>query len=485
MASAFDCANTSLVLATSSSPCVAAATSEPQEEQQQQQERRATAAESETEDEEVKMNCVGGLRGMEESDMNTTDHSCDESEEDDEDDEEESNNGEEEEQGVVSFVTGHLRGALPLVRPKATPPPQQRLTLSPHMEGEEELETSDNASSSDADEEYVEDDDDADASTASVGARGVALSLGTPSGISDADASSSENDGDDDDDDEDSDLEEDIVEPAELVKDKKQDLERELLGMNEVLGQSFQSQDMDESESALDHLLGVAQDRDDILNLPKTKRVLSFNSLAALQAETTSAGRTADSPKRLKSSSLLLATTSFMPAFCLGAPAVDHEPLKMNFCIQARHRDSPIISSSDEEDLDGQLRDELDPAHAAAPDDNDETSIVGGVRDNSPVPLLTPPGSPLTIEIDGGGTTTVCEWPSNLAVDIAMCSAADQEEVSEEVSRSMSPDVSLEQEDSDYTLSGSSSSNTDSQAVFDTSTLTPLLQGISVGNHHR
>jgi hypothetical protein len=36
------------------------------------------ASESETEDEEVRMNCVGGFRGIEDSDMNTTDNSDDE-----------------------------------------------------------------------------------------------------------------------------------------------------------------------------------------------------------------------------------------------------------------------------------------------------------------------------------------------------------------------------------------------------------------------
>jgi hypothetical protein len=34
-----------------------------------------TASESETEDEEVRMNCVGGFRGIEDSDMNTTENS--------------------------------------------------------------------------------------------------------------------------------------------------------------------------------------------------------------------------------------------------------------------------------------------------------------------------------------------------------------------------------------------------------------------------
>lgn len=42
--------------------------------------------ESETEDEEVKMNCIGGLRGIEDSDMNTSDEDDDESDDDDDDD---------------------------------------------------------------------------------------------------------------------------------------------------------------------------------------------------------------------------------------------------------------------------------------------------------------------------------------------------------------------------------------------------------------
>jgi hypothetical protein len=34
-----------------------------------------SASESETEDEEVRMNCIGGFRGIEDSDMNTTENS--------------------------------------------------------------------------------------------------------------------------------------------------------------------------------------------------------------------------------------------------------------------------------------------------------------------------------------------------------------------------------------------------------------------------
>lgn len=42
--------------------------------------------------------------------------------------------------------------------------------------------------------------------------------------------------------------------------------------------------------------------------------------------------------------------------------------------------------------------------------------------EKAPVPLLTPPGSPLTVVLDSG-TATVCEWPSNLIVDRAIQAA--------------------------------------------------------------
>lgn len=42
----------------------------------------------------------------------------------------------------------------------------------------------------------------------------------------------------------------------------------------------------------------------------------------------------------------------------------------------------------------------------------------GGSSHGTPVPLLTPPQSPVTVELDGN-TTTMCEWPSNLVVDTA------------------------------------------------------------------
>ena len=62
------------------------------------------ASESETEDEEVRMNCVGGFRGIEDSDMNTTENS------DDEDDDDALTDDESSRDGWVPIIRLHLDG---------------------------------------------------------------------------------------------------------------------------------------------------------------------------------------------------------------------------------------------------------------------------------------------------------------------------------------------------------------------------------------
>ena len=71
------------------------------------------------------------------------------------------------------------------------------------------------------------------------------------------------------------------------------------------------------------------------------------------------------------------------------------------------------ISDEDDEEQDRQLGEELREAESQQE------------RENTPVPLLTPPGSPLRLEGDEEGDITVCEWPSNLAVDSAMTATMD------------------------------------------------------------
>lgn len=81
-------------------------------------------------------------------------------------------------------------------------------------------------------------------------------------------------------------------------------------------------------------------------------------------------------------------------------------------------RSSPTISSSDSDELDQQLIEELEQYVS----EQHGSSQTLENREKTPVPLLTPPGSPLTVVLDSG-MTTICEWPSNLIVDSAMQAA--------------------------------------------------------------
>ena len=168
----------------------------------------------------------------------------------------------------------------------------------------------------------------------------------------------------------------------------------------------------------------------------KAKRVLSSNTLASLNAD---AGRTADVLKRMKPSAAK--PPPLLPELSLGLAALDKiDPIAMK------------ESSAVEDELDKRLSEELDPSSG-------ESS-----RENSPVPLLTPPQSPLTIDV-GEGMTTVCEWPSNLPVDTAMMLAATD-------GRALTPSTlqKLEQDEKDEPASPNAASS-----------LTPMFRSIYVG----
>mmetsp|Transcript_16031 Transcript_16031/g.23590 ORF Transcript_16031/g.23590 Transcript_16031/m.23590 type:complete len:443 (-) Transcript_16031:42-1370(-) len=89
-------------------------------------------------------------------------------------------------------------------------------------------------------------------------------------------------------------------------------------------------------------------------------------------------------------------------------------------------------------------------------------------RESTPVPLLSPPPSPLCVESDRGQLTTVCEWPSNLAVDNALTMVASL--------RAHSPTslLKIEEDEEDRIMSFY-------QSIEPGTTLTPLMNGISVG----
>jgi len=95
----------------------------------------------------------------------------------------------------------------------------------------------------------------------------------------------------------------------------------------------------------------------------------------------------------------------FLPVLSLGQSA-------MSLHLAQRNRESPQLTVSTQEDVvDNQLAEEL-------LDDMSETPA----KDRDPVPLLTPPTTPIEERMNTG-QIAICEWPSNLAVDNAFTAA--------------------------------------------------------------
>ena len=143
-----------------------------------------------------------------------------------------------------------------------------------------------------------------------------------------------------------------------------------------------------------------------------------------------------------------------LPLFSLGEPA--HSSFRMR-------TDDREVSSSDEDyevETDRQLGEELEGKGS----DNEQSE---------PVPLLTPPASPLVFHGDQGDTT-VCEWPSNLAVDSAYSSAIAE-------TRPLSPVSLQKQEEEEEKRILLSPKLTQKNLPMDPTTgLTPMIRGISV-----
>jgi hypothetical protein len=181
----------------------------------------------------------------------------------------------------------------------------------------------------------------------------------------------------------------------------------------------------------------------------KAKRVLSSNTLADLNAE---AGHKDDSPKRMRTSpDVERLSIDDLPELTLGLSVMDSiQPLPSRYSL----RRSPIISIDYDEGLDLALSEELKRS----------SNKLSG--DKSPVPLLTPPQSPLPIPSEQDNW--LVEWPSNLVIDSAMMSAATD-------TRALSPS-SLEKFDEDEEIRLK-----DAFSRPEPSTLTPLLRSIYVG----
>lgn len=200
----------------------------------------------------------------------------------------------------------------------------------------------------------------------------------------------------------------------------------------------------DETENETYAIVGASgASVDEKWRLDKQKRVLSSNTLTALNRE---AGHNAEEQKRMRSSPT---GDSIMPELSLGLAAFDEiQPLPRQYLLRG---DSPF-HSSDEEEGDKMLSEELEEKPR-------------GTFDNSPIPLLTPPQSPQREYVVDDENTSAVEWPSNLVVDSAMMIAVMD-------LRPLSP-ASLQDLDEQ---------EEDTLKQADTSSLTPLLRSIYVGN---
>lgn len=252
----------------------------------------------------------------------------------------------------------------------------------------------------------------------SVGARGVAFSLGDDEVEDDTASQISAMTGDDEE-----------SEDDDSHDDEKKATEDEMAGESSDVDESFHVENHDgahivEDDDELGSLLGslhsesshserqigVVGDRDHLLTLPKCKRILSNPSLPSLALTTSVETVSIDLPKkRMRSNTEVeseLAMTR-LRSVTLGPPEESHRSPGASIAMLMDDRKTPISPSENEEELDDQLREELD-----GPSSKES-------RESTPVPLLTPPRSPVAFEWEGQ-KTTLCEWPSNLVVDSAM-----------------------------------------------------------------
>lgn len=149
---------------------------------------------------------------------------------------------------------------------------------------------------------------------------------------------------------------------------------------------------------------------DDKWHVTKQKRVLSCNTLYALNQD---AGRDEDHSKKTRLSQQSSEDVCAIPEIALGTEALDEiiQPLPRQYLIRD---DSLLIPSCSDEDEDIVLSEELEEKFR-----NKRCSVA-----NFPIPLLTPPQSPRTV----GDTIeeqemSVIEWPSNLVMDSAIIKA--------------------------------------------------------------
>mmetsp|Transcript_13385 Transcript_13385/g.37700 ORF Transcript_13385/g.37700 Transcript_13385/m.37700 type:complete len:411 (+) Transcript_13385:363-1595(+) len=199
-----------------------------------------------------------------------------------------------------------------------------------------------------------------------------------------------------------------------------------LSGLEVVEGASIIAQDTEEGccEPAFDEdqheemseiyaLVGASgASVDDKWETAKQKRVLSSNTLSALNAE---ANHDEDCMKRRRGLEISFKDAVSIPEITLGVEALSQiiQPLPRQYIIRD---DSPSMASCNDKDEDEMLSEELEETF------QDNGAVCNG--DHSIIPLLTPPQSPRTVDNTFESQAMVAiEWPSNLVMDTAIITA--------------------------------------------------------------
>lgn len=386
---------------------------------------------SETEDEEVKMNCMGGVQAY----MTSSDE--EEYEDDCESCGSEESEGGIDERGVVNFVTRHVCQAPAILRPR------------PMLGGIAETAdgSDDSTSSSESLEELDSDDQD--------------------SVVSDDESSDADDESSEDDDVEDDDDEIELGEQEEIAEDHTDETSTasDWSHAESIVEGRFSSQSLLDFGCISQGTPEVCDEDErfyefgdyDSQSLNVIEKVLALDSTSPHPTSSRSKRLLSslfqdddqhtefDTPKKIRCTSSALLPSPGMADLFLGPSA--YETLS-----ELKYRETKGSPFSEQEaEHDRTLGEELVEAEMA----ND--------RESTPVPLLSPPPSPLCVESDKGQLTTVCEWPSNLAVDCALLVTS---------LRSHSPAYLVRFEEDQFVSCFQG---------FDSGTsLTPLLQGIRV-----
>eukprot|EP00531_Pseudo-nitzschia_arenysensis_P010587 CAMPEP_0116140620 /NCGR_PEP_ID=MMETSP0329-20121206/13953_1 /TAXON_ID=697910 /ORGANISM="Pseudo-nitzschia arenysensis, Strain B593" /LENGTH=418 /DNA_ID=CAMNT_0003635763 /DNA_START=217 /DNA_END=1473 /DNA_ORIENTATION=+ len=363
----------------------------------------------ETEDEEVKRNCIMGESGMRDSDFFDSDADADEEDEVHTDDESVEEEPEEEQMvHLVKFVSVGSQ----ILKPKGValcrPTPIVPTTVVVHTK---KLDDSDEASNASNVKINLSTSTDSCSgfSPTSKGENEMEISPTASSRDSDSDS----NDGD--------------VESIDLDSESKSSsvhfpFDREELSLEVGATVINIAPSIDESccKSPIEDqqevqesfaLVGASgASVDDKWQMPKQKRVLSSNTLSALNEE---AGHDAEHSKKCRMSRQPSQDVCAIPEITVDNEALDEiiQPLPRQFLIRD---DSLLMASSSDEEEDKMLSEELEEKYR-----NKRCSVA-----NFPIPLLTPPQSPRTVDDSIEDQAMSCvEWPSNLVMDSAITKA--------------------------------------------------------------